>query len=206
MNSVEIIKMWYYGLTKPNKTVKELSKKKLKVKDGFLSLIYLSFILSFLISLFLLLISNSISLIEVIKIGVISFVGLSLIGVIGLYVFSWIFKKLIKKHKGKAKLEKIVGLFGLFVGMFALTVVPYFIGYSFTLLLKTTPLISYFLFGLGLLLTAGYSGRVTGLILEIVSDVEKVKVNEIGWIQGLTIGLLYLFIMSLTGLIMQLGL
>ncbi len=206
MNSVEIIKTWWTSLVDTNKTIKMLEKKKLSFKDGAVSIAWISLIISVALALMAQFAAGSALSSKaggVIGVFILSFIGFFIIGAIGLWVFSWIFMKIAKKHKGKAKLGKISGFYGMIAGALMLTFIPYLIGYGLMLFFNSIPLIGLSFLGLGLLVYAAYASKIMGMVFEFLSDVEKMKVNEIGWIQGLTIGILYFIGVFLLGLGIQ---
>ena len=206
MNSVEIIKMWWNSLAATNKAIKTLEKKKLSFKDGTVSIAWISLIFSVALALMAQFAAgNALSSKAggVIGIFILSFIGLFVIGTIGLWILSWVFMKIARRHKGKAKFGKIAGFYGILAGALMLTFVPYLIGYALMLFFTSIPLIGLSLLGLGLLVYAAYASKVMGMLFEYLSDIEKLKVNEIGWIQGLTIGVLYFIGILLLGIAMQ---
>ena len=210
MKIKEIIKMWYQGLTKTDKTIKKLEKSKLTFKDGAYSLIAFSFIISLLslIGVVLLTIvtgSNfTTMIIEGVYLSLMILISLSLFSVIGLLVFTWLFRKVANRYKGKGKFEKEAGLFGITGVMLFLAMIPQVVGGE---ILKvyyiSTPLISYFLYGLGILISLAYILKIGGITFEILVGMEKLKINKIMWIQGLTIGIIYFIFFLLLGLFSQ---
>jgi len=209
MKVMKITKMWWEGLTKTDATIKKLTKSKLTFKDGAYSLIAFSFVISLLFLIGIILLAgvtggNSTTMItEGLNLSLITFILFSLISVIGLAVFTWLFRKIADKHKGKGKFGKEAGLFGIIAGMMFLTMIPYFIGFFLMLILNSTPIISYLIYGIGIALTVAYTAKVSGIMIEAIVEMEKLKINKILWIQGLTIGVLYLIFFLLLGLISQ---
>ncbi len=205
MKSVEIIRSWFSVLTKPDKTVKLLEKKKLKAVDGFKSIALLSLIASLIACFLMLLVAGFASFTEIVKEAVLMFIGISLFGIVVLSVFSYLFVKIMKRHKGKAKFDKITGVYGLFAGMMAVAMIPYAAGYILMRVFMTIPLLAYFLMGAGVVVSTAYSGRILGVLIEAVSGIEKVKVNEMMWVQNLVIGLGYFTLLVVTGVLVSLS-
>ena len=203
MNSVEIIKTWWQALTLPDNTVKNLSRKKIGAREGVLSITYLSLIFSLIGILALLATTGFSNLFESIKIGVIGFVLLIVFGIVALYLFSWFFTKIMKKHKGKAKMEKIIAIYGLFIGIMIVSMIPYAISYSLYFAFSSIPLLGYFLLGLGVLASTAYAGRATGVIIETLVNIEKVSINKVAWVQGAAMGMVYLVFLTSLGAILQ---
>lgn len=209
MKIKEIIKMWYEGLAKTDKTIKKLEKKKLTFKDGAVSLIALNFIIALLFLIGVLLLTSitgsdsTAMLTEGLTLFIGIFVGFSIISVIGLAIFTWLFRKVADKHKGKGKFGKEAGFFGILIGMFFLTMIPYILGYGLMILTETIPLLSFLFLGIGMLIYMAYIGKVAGLAVEVLSAMEKIKIHKLGWIYGLTMGIIYLIGMLLFGLTLQ---
>ena len=207
---MEIARTWWYGIIDTKSTIKRLSKKKLTFMDGAISVLLLSFILSIIVAIiigfFMTMVpeANAFAGTGTIAIFLISFIGLSILSIVGLAIFTWAFRKIADKYKGKGTFEKDAGFFGLLSGMMFLVMIPYMAGYLLMMILiSTAPLIGFVLFGLGMLIYLAYIGKLGGMMFEILSSIEKVKVHEVGWIQGLTMGVIYFIGVLLFGLLIQ---
>lgn len=202
LEPVSYIKYWFMGITQPEKTIKELKKKKYGIKDGLCSSSLIALFVGIVLFLFIyyllsttLAINPLFSLIinmndVLINSFLLLIVALPFLAMAGLLIWSLIFKKIVDIVGGKWKYEYVCGFFGVLAGMTIIVSVPaVFLTFLATSLFQSTNISYLILIGFGALITSALSGIVAALTYQMISEMEKISLPKSGLVYGLTTGI-----------------
>jgi hypothetical protein len=210
MKFTDYIPMWINGLIRPEETVKKLEKSKPKLMDGIKSTALLGVIAG--IICFICFLVGMSQLTQYVEFSTTTAIGmmflifvvlLPIVLVIGLMVWTMVFRIFASYLGGKGSFDEEAGFFGIIAGSVGIVLLPSAVFSSLAALVVPNIIAYYLLFGIGVLIAAVLTGIINGVIYQTLSSYEKTSIPRSGLLFGITQGLLTLLVMILGGLFMS---